>query len=165
MNNYTNVTATTNVQSNIFKKMDDNSQCFNPIQTVKSTSTSVIEINNETFPSLRSSVTAAAATTASSVPKKFKNFKDAICAAANVPTPSPTKQKQNRVLPNSQFPPPLVVKKDSEMYAKKMLAKTKNLAAYYDDDDDEDDNDDIHDFSCGRSSKPMFLNNYGNDSD
>ena len=165
MNNYTNATATTNVQSNIFKKMDDNNQCFNPIQTVKSTSTSVIEINHETFPSLRSSVTATAATTASSVPKKFKNFKDAICSAAHVPTPSPTKQKQHRVLPNSAFPPPLVVKRDSEMYAKKMLAKTKNFAAYYDDDDDENDNDDIQDFSCGRSSKSTFLNNYGNDSD
>jgi len=175
MNNYTNVTATTNAtnaQSNVFRKMDNNNQCFNPIPTVKSTSTSVIEINNETFPSLTPAVTATVATTASSVPKKFKNFKDAICAAApapaaHVPTPSPTKQKQNRVLPNSAFPPPLVVKRDSEVYAKKMLAKTKNLAAFYDnnDDDDEDDDYDIHDFNCSRNSNPTFYNNHGNESD
>ena len=165
INNYTNVTATTtNAQSNIFRKMDNNNQYLNPIPTVKSTSTSIIEINNETFPSLTSAATVTAATTASGVPKKFKNFKDAICAAAHVATPSPTKQKQNRVLPNSTFPPPLVVKRDSEVYAKKILAKTKNLAAFYDNDDDEDDDYDIHDINCSRNN-PTFYNNHGNESD
>ena len=164
VNNYTNVTASTdatNVKSNLFKKMDNNNNCLNPIPTVSSTSTSVIEINNETFPSL------TGATTASSVPKKIKNYKDAICAAA----PTSTEQKQTRVLPISAFPPPLVVKRDSEMYAKKMLAKTKTLAAFYDDNEDDDDDDennnddDIRDFRCSRNSKPTFINSYGNDSD
>ena len=50
------------------------------------------------------------------------------------------------------------------MYAKKMLAKTKNLVAFYnDDDDDEDVDDENREFGCNRNSKPMF--NYENDSD
>jgi hypothetical protein len=126
---------------------------------------SVVEINNETFPSL-TSTTVTAATTASGIPKKFKNFKDAICASApEIPlTQSPTKQKQTRALPNSAIPPPMVVKRDSEIYAKKILAKTKNIARFYDDDDDDGD-DDNRDFGCNRNSnsKPTF--NYGNDSD
>jgi hypothetical protein len=66
----------------------------------------------------------------------------------------------------------MVVKRDSEIYAKKMLAKTKNLAEFYGDHDDDDydddgDGDDIRDFGCSRKSKPIFINNYGdgNDSD
>jgi len=179
VNNYTNTTATTNVQTNIFKKIDDNINCFNPIPTTTSTSTSTsmstVEINNETFPSL-TSATVASETTSMSVPKKFKNFRDAICATAPAPvvaaTPSPTKQKQTRALPTSAFLPPMVVKRDSEIYAKKMLAKTKNLAEFYGDHDDDDydddgDGDDIRDFGCSRKSKPIFINNYGdgNDSD
>ena len=163
----------TNIQTNIFKKTDDNN-CFNPIHTTTTTSTSMptVEINNETFPSL-TPVTVASATTSSSGPKKFKNFRDAICATASAPvtapaaTPSPTKQKQTRALPNSAFLPPMIVKRDSEIYAKKMLAKTKNLAAFYgdEDDDDDDDGDDIRDFGCSRNNKPTFINNYGNGND
>ena len=167
MNNYTNASSTTNVQTNIFKKTDgDNNQCFNQIPTVKSTSMPVVEINNESFPSLTSTTVTAATTASSSVPKKFKNFKDAICASAPAPalTQSPTKQKQTRALPNCTIPP-MVVKRDSEMYAKKMLAKTKNLVAFYDNEDDGDDDDDNRDFNCNRNSKPIFMNNYGNDSD
>lgn len=182
MSNYTNATGITNVtttsatsvQTNIFKKADDSSQCFNPTtppitSTSMPKSTTTIEINNETFPSLTSATTTLA-DTASSVPKKFKNFKDAICAAATAPAPAPTlstitttKQKQTRALPTSAAP--MVVKRDSEMYAKKVLAKTKNLAALYDDDDDDDNDDDIRDFGCNRNSKPTFINNYENDSD
>ena len=177
MNNYTNAapsrttitttttTNATNVQTNIFKKIGDNNHCFNqiPLETSRPMSATVIEINNETFPSL-TSTPVAAATAASSVPKKFKNFKDAICAAAPAPSASPTKQKQARVLPTSAIPPPVVVKRDSEMYAKKILAKTKIISAVYDDDDDDEDGDDENrDFNCNRNSKPMF--NYENDSD
>ena len=50
----------------------------------------------------------------------------------------------------------MVVKRDSEMYAKKMLEKTKKNAAFYDDDDDDGDDDDDN-----RSG----INNCGNDSD
>ena len=181
MNNYTNATTATatnaantatatattaptatNVQTNIFKKTgDNNNHCFNPnpTQLITSqliTSTQVVEINNETFPSLTSTTVAAAkssSSSSSSVPKKFKNFKDAICAAA---PPSPTKQKQAQVLSTSAIPLPMVVKRDSEVYAKKMLAKTKNISAFYDDGDDDDDYD-------NRDSKPMF--SYENDSD
>jgi hypothetical protein len=110
---------------------------------------------------------AATTTTSSTITKKFKNFKDAICASAPaapvVLSTSPTKQKQTRVLPNSAIHLPVVVKRDSEMYAKKMLAKTKNISAVYHDDYDEDDDDDNREFSCNRNSKPTF--NYENDSD
>jgi hypothetical protein len=166
--NATSITNATSVQTNIFKKTDDNNQCFNenPLAASRSMPTTVIEINNETFPSL-TSAPVAAATTTRSVPKKFKNFKDAICAAApTLAASSPTKQKQSRVLPNSAIPPPMVVKRDSEMYAKKMLTKTKNISAVYDDDDDDEDGDDDNpDFNRNRNSKPIFMNNYGNDSD
>jgi hypothetical protein len=161
MNNYTTAYSTTNVQTNIFKKTGDNN-CFKPIPTVTSSSSMpIVEINNETFPSLTSTTVAAATT--GNVPKKFKNFKDAVCASAPVPAPSisPIKQKQTQVvLPNYTMGV-------SEMYSKKMLAKTKNLVAFYDDDDDGDDgdDDDYYEFSCNRNSKPMFIKNYGNDSD
>jgi hypothetical protein len=179
MNTYTNATS---VQTNIFKKADDNSQCFNPT-TPSASSISMpnqdagIEINNQTFPSLTLSVAAVTvATTANVVPKKFKNFKDAICAAATAPSPAPalstttttTKQKQTRALPTA---PPMVVKRDSEMYAKKMLAKAKKLALLYDDNDNDDDigddDNDVLDFGCNRNSKTAFINknNYENDSD
>ena len=162
--NATSITNATSVQTNIFKKTDDNNQCFNenPPATSRPTPNTVIEINNETFPSLTSAPVAAA--TSSSVPKKFKNFKDAICATApTLAVSSPTKQKQARVLPNSAIPPPMVVKRDSEIYAKKMLAKTKNISAVYDDDDEEDGDYDNRDFNYNGNSKPIF--NYGNDSD
>ena len=172
MNDYTAATAATNatinVQTNIFKKMNDNNQCFNQIPTITSTSmpmspTTVVEINNETFPSLKSAAITITTTNNSIIPKKFKNFKDAICASAAASTPvqqSPAKQKQARALPNTAIPLPMVVKRDSEMYAKKMLAKTKKNAAFYDDGDDDGDDDDDN-----RNSKPIFMNNYGNDSD
>jgi hypothetical protein len=69
-------------------------------------------------------------------------------------------------------PHPMVVKRDSEMYAKKFLAKTKNIAiaTFYDDeegDDDEDDyggHDHVRKLSCGRSSKPAtFVTKYASD--
>jgi hypothetical protein len=189
MNSFTNATATASsiksVQTNIFKSSGDNdsSHSFNSTQTATATatptSTSVVEINNETFPSLTSARTTTAAATngGNSIPKKFKNFKDAICASAPAPAPlmSPKKQKQTRMLPISTIPPPVVVKRDSELYAKKMLAKTKNIAAFYDDDDNDDDNDDDCDDDddgddirrFGRSRPTTFVKNsyYGDDSD
>ena len=149
MNNYTNAYSTTNVQTNIFKKTGCDNNCFNPIPIVTSSSMPIVEINNETFPSLTSTPVATATT--SSVPKKFKNFKDAICASAPAPalsTTSPIKQKQT---------PVAVKRRDSEIYSKKILAKTKNLVEFYDDDDDGDY--DNRDFGC----KPKFRNNYEND--
>lgn len=74
-NRTTTTNATTNVQTNIFKKMGDNNHCFNQIPTVTTSTTStsmqIVEINNETFPSL-TSAPVAAATTASSVSKNSK---------------------------------------------------------------------------------------------
>ena len=111
-----------------------------------STPSNMIEINNETFPSLGSTSTVSGGTSNAEAPKKFKNFKDAICASASAVEPvlSPTKQKQLKAIKKqSSVAHPLAVKaekKDSEMYAKKILAKTNNFAY----DDDEDDGGDHH---------------------
>jgi hypothetical protein len=106
------------------------------------------------------------------VPQKFKNFKDAICASSEHAL-SPTKQKQVKAMDVKQSsvahyrPTPLAVKnvkKDSEMYAKKILAKTKNLA--YDDDEDDGDyhSDDNTEESLYKSHyKQIFIKRRCND--
>lgn len=151
-------------ENNIFKKMDT-SQTFGA-SPPPSTSSHVVEINNETFPSL-GSTSVSNSTTNNTVPKKFKNFKDAICTSVAEPVLSPSKQKQLKAIPvksQSSFtgvPPPLAVKKDSEMYAKKILAKTKNFAMDYDNyDDDDDDDGDYHVQDISNNNESLYKNNY-----
>ena len=102
------------------------------------TSPSIIELNSETaFPSLLSS-SMSTSTSASTAPKKFKNFKDAIVSA-----PSPKKQVRELTpltIPAPTVkrpPPPLLVKKESEAFARKVLAKNNNIDDDIDEDDDE----------------------------
>jgi hypothetical protein len=104
-------------------------------KVVAASSPSVVELNSElAFPSLISS---SSSTSASTAPKKFKNFKDAITSA-----PSPKKQVKElkplvmQPVVKRPVPPPLLVKKESEVFARKVLAKNINIA---DDDDDDDD--------------------------
>jgi hypothetical protein len=130
---------------NIFKKTDSSNEVEN-VSTNSSSTSSVtfIEINNETFPSLappRTSTKGANSANSANVPKKFKNFKDAI--SASVPEPSvvsPTKKKQIKALQDVHSfktnhhclpPPPLFVKRESEILAK--------YGIYNNDDDDDDD--------------------------
>lgn len=128
--------------TNMFKKMDSDKNVYSVKTThVPETPVPILEISNETFPSLKSSVTTSFIADSKVVPKKFKNFKDALVHV------SPIKQKQTkeevfqRSHPVLASPPPLVVKRDSEVYAKKMLAKTKGLTAFYDSDNDENYDD------------------------
>jgi hypothetical protein len=137
----------------------------------------LVEINNETFPSLASGCTTAAIRTSdnNTVPKKFKNFKDAICASVVQPVvPSLTKQKQlkataviNSYKSSVTHPPPLVVKKDSEIYAKKILAKSNSYA--YDDEDDDDDlqieNNKSSEYLYRNVCKKPFIKKQHNDED
>lgn len=149
-------------ENNIFKKTETTQPA---VQGFTAASSHVVEINNETFPSLVSATTTATATTA--VPKKFKNFKDAICAPVVQPTPpSIIKQTQlksvatkNSYHSSVTYPPPLVVKKDSEMYAKKILAKTKKIA-YDDDDDGDEDDDDEYRTEDNTNSEHLYKSNY-----
>lgn len=128
--------------TNMFKKMDSGKNFYSVKTThVPETSVPIIEISNETFPSLKPSVTTSFIADTKVVPKKFKNFKDALVHV------SPTKQTQTkeqafqRSRPVPVSPPPLVVKRDSEVYAKKMLAKKKGSTAFYDSDNDENYDD------------------------
>ena len=130
----------------------------NPSST---SSVTFIEINNETFPSLAPPRTLTKggnsnsngvnsnggnnsncgnnsnSSNNSSIPKKFKNFKDAI--SASVPEPavvSPTKKKQIKALQDlhsfkTNHHPPLFVKRESEILAKSGI--------YNDEHDDDDD--------------------------
>ena len=162
-----------NVNVNMFKKASD----VNDVAFPSSSSSSSIEINNETFPSLAppriltkkvgDSVHGSAN---SAVPKKFKNFKDAIIASAPEPAvPSPTKQKQIKALQElqscktkSHLPPPLLIKRESEM-----LAKTKKISGFYDnecDDDDDFDNDNNREYGYIYKHKPA-KKQYNNDDD
>jgi hypothetical protein len=137
-----------NVNVNMFKKAGDANNVAFPVSS--SIPSSSIEINNETFPSLappriltKKVSDSIHGSANSAIPKKFKNFKDAIIASAPEPAvvPSPTKQKQIRALqqpqsckPSPRLPPPLIIKRESEM-----LAKTKKISGFYDNDDDDDE--------------------------
>lgn len=164
-------------KDNVFKKMDANKDTSQRVfqnfgaTSSSSSSSNIVEINNETFPSLvPTSVSSTTITnTNKTVPKKFKNFKDAICASSAEPALSPTKQKQLKAMAVKQssvahhHPTPLAVKnvkKDSELYAKKILAKTKNLA--YDDGDYH--TDDNNEESLYKSNyKQIFIKRRCND--
>jgi hypothetical protein len=158
-----------NVNVNMFKKAGN----ANDVASSSSSSiSSSIEINNETFPSLAPPriLTKKVGDSASAVPKKFKNFKDAINASAPEPAvPSPTKQKQIKALQElhssktkPHLPPPLLIKRESEM-----LAKTKKISGFYDnecDDDDDFDNDNNHEYGYSYKHKPA-KKQYNNDDD
>jgi hypothetical protein len=176
-NNNSNSNGDNNVNVNMFKKVGDANEVVFPSSSSSSIpSSSSIEINNETFPSLappriltKNVGDSNHGSANSAVPKKFKNFKDAITASAPEPTvPSPTKQKQIRALqqlqsckPSSRLPPPLLIKRESEM-----LAKT---AGFYDNECDDDDDDFDHDNNCeygyGYKHKPAKKQYNNDDSD
>lgn len=174
-NNHNENSRNARMEKNMFKKMDAN-QCTNQTAvqdfgvSPSSSTSHIVEINNETFPSLVP--TPVSNTNNNTVPKKFKNFKDAICASAAEPALSPTKQKQLKAMAVKQssvtrIPHPLDVKKGSEMYAKKILAKTKILA-YGDDEDDGDDYyvDDSNEESLYKSHyKQTFIKKRYSDND
>jgi hypothetical protein len=160
-----------NVNVNMFKKASDVNDVAFPSSSSSSISSS-IEINNETFPSLAPPriLTKKVGDSASAVPKKFKNFKDAITASAPEPVvPSPTKQKQIKALQElhssktkPHLPPPLLIKRESEM-----LAKTKKISGFYDnecDDDDDFDNDNNHEYGYSYKHKPA-KKQYNDDDD
>ena len=167
-----------NVNVNMFKKAGNANDVASSSSSSSSSSiSSSIEINNETFPSLAppriltkkvgDSVHGSAN---SAVPKKFKNFKDAIIASAPEPAvPSPTKQKQIKALQElqscktkSHLPPPLLIKRESEM-----LAKTKKISGFYDNDDDDDDfdNDNNREYGYIYKHKPAKKQYNNDDSD
>lgn len=154
-----------NVNINMFKKagnpndvasLSSHSASFS-IPCIPSCIPSSIEINNETFPSLappriltnKVGESKHSIASSSAVPKKFKNFKDAITASAPEPVvPSPIKQKQIKALQDlhssktkSHLIPPLLIKRESEILA---MAKTK-ISGFYDDECDDDDDDFDHD--------------------
>jgi hypothetical protein len=167
-----------NVNVNMFKKVGDANEVVFPASSSIPSSSS-IEINNETFPSLappriltKNVGDSNHGSANSAVPKKFKNFKDAIIASAPEPAvvPSPTKQKQIRALqqpqsckPSPRLPPPLVIKRESEM-----LAKTKKISGFYDNDDDDDDDfdhDNNREYTCNYKHKPAKKQYNNDDSD
>jgi hypothetical protein len=133
-----------NINVNIFKKMGGANEFENVTPNPSSTSSvTFIEINNETFPSLAPPRTLTnGGNNSSSIPKKFKNFKDAI--SASVPEPavvSPTKKKQIKALQDlhsfkTNHHPPLFVKRESEILAKSGIYNDE-----HDDDDDGFEND------------------------
>ena len=158
-----------NVNVNMFKKAGN----ANDVASSSSSSiSSSIEINNETFPSLAPPriLTKKVGDSASAVPKKFKNFKDAITASAPEPVvPSPTKQKQIKALQElhssktkPHLPPPLLIKRESEM-----LAKTKKISGFYDNDDDDDEyeNDNNREYGYIYKHKPAKKQYNNDDSD
>lgn len=173
-----------NVNVNMFKKAgnpNDVAASYSHSSSIPSI-TSSIEINNETFPSLAppriltnnvggDSGNNINIARSSAVPKKFKNFKDAITASAPEPVvPSPTKQKQIKALQDHlhssktkpHLLPPLLIKRESEM-----LAKT---AGFYDnecDDDDDFDHDNSREYSYSYKHKlaKKQYNNNNDDSD
>ena len=172
-----------NVNVNMFKKAGNpNDVAFSSSHSASSSIpsiTSSIEINNETFPSLAppriltnnvGGDNGNNIASSSAVPKKFKNFKDAITASAPEPVvPSPTKQKQIKALQHlhssktkPHLLPPLLIKRESEM-----LAKT---AGFYDnecDDDDDFDHDNSREYGYSYKHKPAKkqYNNNNDDSD
>jgi hypothetical protein len=166
-----NANESINKNVNIFKKMDINLVSTTPSSTV-------IEINNDTFPSLLSAhkpstkkITdgngnGSGKSGGESSLKKIKNFKDAICSAALTTASvqarqSPTKQKNINInMAYNNFPPPAaaplpsLVKRGSEMFAKKMLIKTNaTLSQDYDSDND-------NDYECDDGQVYNLNNNY-----
>lgn len=140
---------------NIFKKTNDG--VINSNASVSAINNSVpspvvIEINDDTFPCLMSTSKLSTANNNNSRGesnthlKKNKNFKDAICAPkpplSVTPMPSSASTiytiKKHTLIPvSNHVPPPFLVKKDSEMIAKKILTKTAVA-----DDGSENENDD-----------------------
>jgi hypothetical protein len=125
--------------------------------SVAVTSPSIIELNSESaFPSLTTSSTSSS-TSASTAPKKFKNFKDAITSL-----PSPKKQVKEikpLVMQSVVKRPsiPLLVKKESEAFARKVLAKNINIA------DDDDDDDDEYGEEVKQNNKTYYDDDDGDD--
>ena len=174
-----------NKNVNIFKKMDSNLVSTTPSSTV-------IEINNETFPSLLSahkpstkkitdgngSGNNSGKSGGESSLKKIKNFKDAICSPALTTASvqarqSPTKQKNINMAYNN-FPPPAAplpssVKRGSEMFAKKMLIKTNATLSqdYYSDNDNDYECDDGQVYNLNNNCHYKSYNkcNNGNNDD
>jgi len=177
-NNDNNNNNSNNVNVNMFKNGGTSKEEIVIASSSPSLSVqSCIEINNETFPSLappRKVVNDSSHntnTSTSTVPKKFKNFKDAITASAPEPQPvvhSPTKQKQTRPLQEMhlfktklQLPTQLLVKRDSEM-----LAKTKKISRFYDnenDDDDDEYDDNSPNYTYNYKHKPIKKQYYHDD--
>jgi hypothetical protein len=127
---------------------------------------SVIEINDDTFPCLVSNKLSTVksknnnnseSNNSIQYLKQNKNFKDAICVAAPVSvTPvsacaSSTIKRAHTHVQLCHFPPPFLVKKDSEMFAKKILINTKG------DYESENENDNENDDEC------EYRNNYDDD--
>jgi hypothetical protein len=163
---------------NIFKKTDSSDEVENVTTNPSSTSSvTFIEINNETFPSLAPPRTLTKSGNSSNssnsgIPKKFKNFKDAI--SASVPEPaavSPTKKKQIKALQDLHSfktnhhclpPPPLFVKRESEILAKSGIYNNE------DDDDDGFENDNRGYNYRSYKSKPtkkQYIHNVHSDDD
>ena len=122
------------------------------------TSPSILELNSElAFPSLSSSISTSSTSTSASTstaPKKFKNFKDAIASV-----PSPKKQvKELKPLAIQPVVLPLLVKKESEAFARKVLAKHINIA-----DDDDDDDDDEYVEEVKKNNKTYYDDDGGSD--
>jgi hypothetical protein len=156
---------------NIFKKVDHANDVAIPSSSSSSMSIpSSIEINNETFPSLAplrnvSDSSHGSHSSSSAVPKKFKNFKDAITASApESVVPSPTKQKQIKALQElhsfkkPHIPPALLIKRESEM-----LAKTTGFYNNGCDDDDEFDHDSNREYGYSCKYKPSKKHYNNND--
>ena len=160
--------SNTNADSNMFLNARNDSMSTAEKVVATLPSPSIIELNSElAFPSLMSS---SASSTSSSItaPKKFKNFKDAISSV-----PSPKKQKQVKELKplvpieqthtvSKRPPPPLLVKKESEVFARIVLAKTKNMADNIDEYDDDYDADDKNDNKKHNKNNKTY---YEDDSD
>jgi hypothetical protein len=169
-----------NINVNIFKKMDGANEVENVTTNPSSTSSvTFIEINNETFPSLAPPRTLTKGGNSnsnsncgnnSSIPKKFKNFKDAI--SASVPEPavvSPTKKKQIKALQDlhsfkTNHHPPLFVKRESEILAKSGIYNNQ-----HDDDDDEGFENDARGYNYGsyksKLTKKQYIRNDDSDDD
>ena len=169
-----------NINVNIFKKMGGANEFENVTPNPSSTSSvTFIEINNETFPSLAPPRTLTKGGNSngnsnggnnSSIPKKFKNFKDAI--SASVPEPavvSPTKKKQIKALQDlhslkTNHHPPLFVKRESEI-----LAKSGIYNEHDDDDHDDGFENDARGYnyrSCkSKLTKKQYIRNDDSDDD
>jgi hypothetical protein len=140
--------------TNIFLNANSMQTAEKVVVAAAAASPSVIELKSElAFPSLISS-SVSSSTSASTAPKKFKNFKDAITSL-----PSPKKQVKElkplvmQSVVKRPVPPPLLVKKESEAFARKVLAKNINIA---DDDDDVDDDDEEYGVEVKKNNKTYY---------
>lgn len=145
---------------NIFKKTNTGEMNANAnanANAVNCVASSVIEINDDTFPCLVSNKLSTMKSKNNNDSesnnniqylKQNKNFKDAICAAAPVSvTPvsacaSSTIKRAHTHVQLCHFPPPFLVKKDSEMFAKKILINTKGDYESENENENENQNDD-----------------------